>query len=368
MIGLFTEGSLTPGRTPHAYYRELGEQIVIGDRLGYDFFSTTQSYGLDHPDSTFSVVPDPLALFLAQVPRTERIKILTAITIAPFHHPAIALSDFAAADVLSGGGRVMIGIGRGHPWLYERLGFEQNESKERAAEFSRAVRTILDAPAGRHTIEGRFWQLRDFELLPQFVQKPPQVFFAVSVSPSSVLEAVAHRFGILIPAYLGTPIELCEGLMRAYREEYRKRWNADGTILLGVNFYGIKDERAAIAMGARALAMQMHVFARNLLKYAERFGAQYAAYPEIGKMFEEMSDPKVCEQRVMSDFPRHLAFWGNRPVLEEKLRHVIERLRPDGLILNIDCGGIPLEAAAASMRFFATELMPTVRGWLANPG
>ena len=59
MIGLFTEGSLTAGRTPHAYYRELGEQIVIGDRLGFDFFSTTQSYGLDHPESTFSVVPNP---------------------------------------------------------------------------------------------------------------------------------------------------------------------------------------------------------------------------------------------------------------------------------------------------------------------
>lgn len=365
MIGLFTEGSLTPGRTPHAYYRELGEQIVIADHLGYDLFSTTQSYGLDHADSTFSVVPDPLALFLAQVPRTERIKILTAITIAPFHHPAIALSDFAAADVLSGG-RVMIGIGRGHPWLYERLGFDQNESKARAAEFCRMVRTILDAPAGRHTLDGKFWRIHDFELVPQFVQKAPQVFFAVSISPSSVVEAATHGFGILIPAYLGTPIEAIETLMRAYRDEYRQRWGTPGTILLGVNFYGIKDERAAVAMGSRALAAQMKVFGRNMTGYVEKIGDQYPAYREIGSMFEEMSDPKVCEQRVMSDFPRHLAFWGNRPVLEKKLREVIARLRPDGLILNIDCGGIALEAAAASMRFFASELMADVRGWLEH--
>ena len=37
-------------------------------------------------------------------------------------------------------------------------------------------------------------------------------------------------------------------------------------------------------------------------------------------MFEEMSDPQVCEQREMSNFPRHLAFWGHRPVLEQKLK------------------------------------------------
>jgi alkanesulfonate monooxygenase SsuD/methylene tetrahydromethanopterin reductase-like flavin-dependent oxidoreductase (luciferase family) len=363
MIGLFTEGSLTPGRAPHAYYRELGEQIVIADHLGYDFFSTTQSYGLDHPDSTFSLLPDPLALFLAQVPLTERIKFLTAITIAPFHHPAIALSDFAAADVLSNG-RVMIGIGRGHPWLYERLGYDQNESRERAAEFCGMLRTILDAPTGRHTLDGRFWRMRDFELLPQFAHQPPEVFFAVSISSSSAVEAATHGFGILIPAYLGTPIEVVEMLMRAYRDEYQKRWGVPGTILLGANFYGLRDERAAIAMGARALASQMKVFARNMTGYMKKFGEQYSAYREIGTMFEDMSDPQVCEQRVMSDFPRYLAFWGNRPVLEQKLRHVVERLRPDGLILNIDCGGIALEAVAASMRFFATELMADVRGWL----
>ena len=366
MIGLFTEGSLTPGRTAHAYYRELGEQIVIADQLGYDLFSTTQSYGLDHADSTFSVVPNPLGLFLAQVPRTEQIKMLTAITIAPFHHPAMALSDFAAADVLSGG-RVMIGIGRGHPWLYERLGFDQNESKARAAEFCRMLKTVLDAPAHRHTLNGKFWRMHDFELVPQFVQKPPQVFFAVSISPSSAIEAATHGFGILIPAYLGTPIEAVEMLIRAYRDEYQKRWNAPGTILLGINFFGLADERTAIASGARALAAQMKVFARNMTGYVQKFGEQYGAYREIGSMFEEMSDPAVCELQVMSNFPRHLSFWGNRAVLETKLKEVIGRLRPDGLILNMDCGGIALEAAVASMRFFAIELMADVRGWLARP-
>jgi len=112
MIGLFSEASLNGFRPPIDYYRELGRQITLGDELGYDFFATTQSYGLDYADSTFSIVPDPLALFSAQIANTKTIKILTAITIAPFHHPAIALSDFALVDNLSNG-RVMLGFGRG---------------------------------------------------------------------------------------------------------------------------------------------------------------------------------------------------------------------------------------------------------------
>ncbi|MGH7905948.1 MAG: hypothetical protein ACREP6_04915, partial [Candidatus Binataceae bacterium] len=155
-----------------------------------------------------------------------------------------------------------------------------------------------------------------------------------------------------------------EMLIKTYREAFQKNWDAPGRILLGVNFYGLDDERKAIAAGAKALAIQLQVFARNMLDHSAKFGEQYTAYREIGKIFEEMSDPRICEQRVLSEWPRYLALWGNRPILERKFSDVVERLRPDGLILNIDCGGIALEATAASMRFFAEQLMSPVRNLL----
>jgi alkanesulfonate monooxygenase SsuD/methylene tetrahydromethanopterin reductase-like flavin-dependent oxidoreductase (luciferase family) len=92
LIGLFTEGALAPGHELSDCYRELGAQIVLADQLGYDFFSTTQSYGFDHPGSSFSAVANPLALFTAHAPLTRHVSILTGIVIAPFHHPAMALS------------------------------------------------------------------------------------------------------------------------------------------------------------------------------------------------------------------------------------------------------------------------------------
>ena len=219
-------------------------------------------------------------------------------------------------------------------------------------------------PAGATRSPGRFWQIKDFELLPKFVQEKPAVYCAVSHSPSSAVEAATHGFGIISPAYLGTPIEVIESLGRIYRDEYQKRWGSRGKVLLGINFFGLDDERTAIATGASGLAAQMRLFSQITREHAENLGEQYANYRRAGEMFDELSDPKRCEKAVLSEWPRRLALWGNQVTLESKLKYIIERLRPDGLILNIECGNIPFEMTLASMRFFAERLMPQVRRWL----
>src|SRR5436309_953457 len=45
-IGLFTEFSY-PGKSEGQAYAEVLEQIALADELGYDFFSTTESFGKD---------------------------------------------------------------------------------------------------------------------------------------------------------------------------------------------------------------------------------------------------------------------------------------------------------------------------------
>ena len=45
-IGLFTEFSY-PEKSEQQTYAEVLEQIAVADKLGYDFFSTTESYGKD---------------------------------------------------------------------------------------------------------------------------------------------------------------------------------------------------------------------------------------------------------------------------------------------------------------------------------
>ena len=360
IIGLFCESSLNGPRNVHGYYQDLCRQIVLGDELGYDFFATTQSYGLDFTDSTFSIVPDPLALFASQISTTQRIKVLTAIAIAPFHHPAIAVSDFALVDNLSNG-RVMLGVGRGHPWLYDRLGMKQDESRARMREFLQMTRKILDDPNGRHTISGNFWTVEDFELLPQFVQKSPPVYVAVIGGPPSALEAAENRCGLLFPSYLGMAMEEVENVAKAYRERYRELWGSSGEYLLGIHVAAGSDSTRAQKIGAQSLAGQLKVFSRNILEMANKVGKQYPVYREIGDFFAKMSDPDTCAETVDREWPRYMAVWGDKNRCLDRFAELIERIKPDGLILNIDAGGIPQAEVETSMRYVSENILSDLR-------
>ena len=134
-IGLFTEFSY-PRKSEQQTYREVLEQITVADELGYDFFSTTERYGRD----LFSCSPFPLGLYVAAAQRAARIRFLTGIISMPLHHPVILASEIAGADLLTNG-RIMVGIGRGHPWVINRMNVDPAES---TARFEEGIRMLVE--------------------------------------------------------------------------------------------------------------------------------------------------------------------------------------------------------------------------------
>ncbi len=365
-IGLFSETSLADLRDVHAYYDDLRKQIRLADALGFDFFSATQSYGRDFPDTTFSVTPDPLMLFASESANTKKIKVLTGILVAPFHHPAMAVSHAAAADALTDG-RVMLGIGRGHPWLYERLGFDQSTSRERFAEFCAMTAAILDEPTARHNFCGEFWDTREFELLPGFVNGRPEVYVAQVGGVATADLAVKHRFGMLYPSYLGVPLEQVIEVETYFQEYHHRRWGQAGNSLLGVQIYAAADEETAISTGARALSRQLMVFARNMTTLADQIGDQYPAYGPLADFFTHMSDQNVCRETVLREWPRYLAVWGTADQCLAKFTELFNHLRPHGLILNIDAGDLESAEIEEAMRYVGENVLPGLREML-EPG
>jgi alkanesulfonate monooxygenase SsuD/methylene tetrahydromethanopterin reductase-like flavin-dependent oxidoreductase (luciferase family) len=364
LIGLFSEASVRNPRATHRdHYSALVAQMELADTLGYDFYATTQSYGLDFAESTFSVSPSPVALFANAAARTRQIKFMSAITIAPLHHPAIVASEYAALDVLSGG-RAMIGIGRGHPWLYERLGYDQSESRERMAEFCTTTRRLLDGQDERLQISGKFWSVRDFELLPRFVQDDPPVYMAYVSGPPSIEIAVQSRFGLIIPSYLLLPLPVVLDGVNYYAQRHQELWGSRGRWLLGVHFHARADAAQAREVGARSLAGQMEVFGRNMRAYADSVGEGYAAYRQLGDMFSEFGDPAHVHDVVMNEFPQRFAIWGDRKACLERFEVLIDAVRPSGLLLNVDAGCISQEDIHDSMRYAATQILPAVRDML----
>jgi alkanesulfonate monooxygenase SsuD/methylene tetrahydromethanopterin reductase-like flavin-dependent oxidoreductase (luciferase family) len=355
-IGLFTEFSY-PGKSERQVYADVLEQIAVADELGYDFFSTTESYGKDE----FSCSPFPLGLYVAAAQRSRKIRFLTGIISVPIHHPAILASEVAAADLLTEG-RIMVGLGRGHPWVLNRIGVNPGESKARFEEGIRMLVDILSC-AYIESLQGTFWRLSDFRLSPPPVQQPhPPLYVAAATTPDSAIFAGSIGQGLVQPGYLGIPLALVRELTALYRNHLPGHASSD--VVLGVHLHVASNREEAITNGALALATQADVFLRSSQSRPNLSGVKeaYATKSESRKAFEKLSTPEKARRAVADESPDIMAVWGTPEDCIEKIKYYADCLRPEQLMLNIASGRLGQEKALASMRLFAEEVIPALRG------
>ena len=132
------------------------EHVIVAD--GYD---PKYPYSKDGRMPTAAGVvpmPDPLELLAFFAALTTRVRLGTAVVVAPLHRPAVLAKRAATIDRLSDG-RFMLGLGIG--WQreeYAAVGAAFSERGARLEESIAAMRVLwADSPA---TFEGRFTSFR----------------------------------------------------------------------------------------------------------------------------------------------------------------------------------------------------------------
>jgi alkanesulfonate monooxygenase SsuD/methylene tetrahydromethanopterin reductase-like flavin-dependent oxidoreductase (luciferase family) len=96
---------------------------------------------------------------------TEEIQIGPLVAATSFHNPAMIAKKAATVDEISGG-RLILGLGAGwNETEYRAFGFPYDHRVSRFEEAFTIIRTLLRD--GRCDFEGRYYQLRDCELLPR---------------------------------------------------------------------------------------------------------------------------------------------------------------------------------------------------------
>jgi len=355
-IGLFTEFSY-PAKSERQAYAEILEQIALADQLGYDFFSTTESFGKDE----FSCSPFPLGLYVAAAQHSRSIRFLTGIISVPMHHPAILASQVAAADLLTGG-RIMVGLGRGHPWVLNRVGIDPGESPAR---FEEGIRMLVEIFGSSYieTLKGTFWRINDFKLSPAPVQEPhPPLYVAAATTPESAIFAGRIGQGLVQPGYLGIPLDLVRDLTSRYRQNLPSDKLSD--VILGIHLHVARDRDEAIRNGAFALATQSQVFLRSSASRQRLSGENqaYATKSASRTAFEKLSEPEKARLAVTQESPNIMAVWGTPDQCIEKIKYYVDAIRPEQLMLNIASGSLYQEKVLKSMRLCAEEVMPALRG------
>jgi alkanesulfonate monooxygenase SsuD/methylene tetrahydromethanopterin reductase-like flavin-dependent oxidoreductase (luciferase family) len=154
------------------------ERFSIMDQTGYDAV-----WLAEHHFSGFSVCPSVHMMGTMAAARTKRLRIGTAVSLAPFYNPLRLAEEVALLDVLSGG-RVNWGAGRG----FERSEFAAFgiPGEESAPRLHEVMEIVLKAwTSQRLTHHGRFFQYDGVEVLPKPVQTPhPPVWVAASSLPA----------------------------------------------------------------------------------------------------------------------------------------------------------------------------------------
>src|SRR4051812_18624608 len=172
-------------------YRRAFDRIDVMERSGYDAV-----WLAEHHFSTYSVCPSIHMMGAHIAARTKRLRIGTAVSLAPMYHPLRLAEEVALLDVLSGG-RVNWGAGRGNdPTEFGVFGLDRDSSYGR---FRENVEIVLRAwKDERLTYEGEYFQFRDVEVLPKPLQQPhPPVWVAAS-SPSAIAWAGNCGYSILM--------------------------------------------------------------------------------------------------------------------------------------------------------------------------
>jgi alkanesulfonate monooxygenase SsuD/methylene tetrahydromethanopterin reductase-like flavin-dependent oxidoreductase (luciferase family) len=172
-------------------YDRVFRRIDVMERTGYDAV-----WLAEHHFSTYSVCPSIHMMGTHIAARTERLRIGTAVSLAPFYHPLRLAEEVALLDVLSGG-RVNWGVGRGFdPTEYKSFGIEPEQSYPR---FREAVEIVLAAWRNeRLTFDGEFHHFEDIEVLPKPLQHPHPPVWLAATSAGSIEWCAAHGYSVLM--------------------------------------------------------------------------------------------------------------------------------------------------------------------------
>jgi probable F420-dependent oxidoreductase len=157
---------------------------------------------------------------------TQRVRLLSHVSILPYRHPLLTAKAFSTLDALSGG-RVILGVGAGHVQAeFEVLGVPFDQRGEILDEAIDAVRACLADEFPTH--RGPRWQFSGLGQRPRPLQ--PRVPIWVGGSSPRAMRRAAERGDGWLPQ--GPP----QGGMAAgvsFVREHRERTRGDDPITIG---------------------------------------------------------------------------------------------------------------------------------------
>lgn len=349
-FGLFYQLPCAPDQSEPARYQETLEQIALADELGFDIAWLAEL----HFFKMFSIMPSPLMVAVAAAQRTRRIRLGTAVTLLPFHHPLRAAEDAASADILTGG-RLDYGVGRGTIAVhFQGFGVARDSSRERFEETLEIIERAWSAE--RLTYKGRFYDIDDIAVAPRPFQKPHPPIRIAANSPETAQFAGERGYDVLV----ASPINPMPGFyehVRIYREALARGAHPEHRGDVAALFF-VNPQATRAASRTEAERSLMHYFQTIVDQTVVGGRGQYEGSYTYLKQVRERAKAITWDTVEQT-----MGVYGPP---EECIARIGDIHRHGGinqLVCWFNAGGlVPHREVMATMERFAAKVMPAVRG------
>jgi natural product biosynthesis luciferase-like monooxygenase protein len=324
-----------PAPTLYAHWME---QTQVAEEAGYDTLWVTEH----HFRNFGGMIPNPQVLMAAFAAQTKRIRIGTAVTILPLHHPVRIAEDMAMLDNISGG-RIDVGVGRGMPHLeYEVYGADWPTAQDYVEEEVAILRRAwTERP---FTWEGAHYRYpKLMTVLPPPIQKPhPPLWMTANREEEHFRWIGRQGLNLLTLPWILPGYDTSRRLIGAYREALA--------------------EAGHDVEGFQVLAMFPTFVAESdaEARFAEKYWSNWTtlAFGERGSEILKTLDYDrvVAESRCI---------FGSPDTCRQHVRVLREALGITHVATVQHFGGMPQDRVLASMRLFAEEVAAPLRQELA---
>ena len=323
-------------------YRDMLDQAVLADRLGFDAVSITEHHLIN-----CLMMPAPLQFAVKIAAHTEAVKIMTSVVVLPLHDMRVFAGEVVVADIFTEG-RLMLGVGRGaFRYEIERLGVPMEETQAR---FNESL-DVLQALLSREEVDwdGTYYRFAPLTIMPRPVRAGGPPMMMAVMNPEGIYHCTRRGFHIQTTPLAGNHQLLVDQLLvdqvSAFRRAREEMGAAGDHLTLTLSRVGFVTGSAA--------------------EREARIGAAAAYYSRFDNVF---TGPGKVKAGMIRPLPRKQS----RADLAESLligtaAEVADKLAPyaelgiDRVILNVNFG---VEAAATreAIQRFAEEVMPQFTG------
>ncbi len=343
------------GLTDYEVYRNELRLADLAEPLGYESI-----WGVEHHFTDYTMCPDVLQFLSYMAGRTERAKLGSMVVVLPWHDPVRVAEEFVMLDNLSDG-RVVVGVGRGLARVeYEGFRLDMNQSRTRFNESAELLVNALEQ--GFAEFDGELVQQPRVEIRPNPFKTFEGRTYAAAISPESSIILAKLGVGVLIIPQ--KPWSDVQDELASYRATYQEVNEGEPPAPVVVTFaFCDNDEERAAEMSRKYVGgywesvMKHYEFRSDHLKNTR-------GYEYYGGFTDKIN---TYGDRNVVDFFVSLQVTGTPEQCYQKVMDIYGYTGTDSLVASFSYGGMPYEDAEASMRLFASEVLPELKKFEPAP-